>query len=93
MLSVTADSVPAVVDRTTVAPPVVMLVPPASLSRTVTSVVDVPSRTIEFEAAVMVEVVAEGEATTVVEALAQVAVRQPEPGVGGELPPVGSTDA
>jgi hypothetical protein len=92
-LSVTLDRLPAVVDRATVAPPVVILAPLESLSWTVITVVETPSRTIEFDAAVMVEVVADGAAVTIVDALAQLAVTQPEPAVGGDVPPVGSTEA
>ena len=60
MLSVTLDRVPAVVDRTTVAPPVVMFAPLKSLRWTVITVDEVPLRTIEFEAAVMSELAGEG---------------------------------
>ena len=60
MLSVTLDRVPAVVDRTTVAPPVVMFAPLKSFSWTVITVVEVPSRMIEFEAAVMSELAGDG---------------------------------
>ena len=59
-MSVTLDRVPAVVDRTTVAPPVVMFAPLKSLSWTVITVVEVPSRMIEFEAAVMSELAGDG---------------------------------
>ena len=59
-MSVTLESVPDVVDRATVAPPVVTLDPVAFLSWTVIVVVEVPLRTIEFDAAVMVDVAADG---------------------------------
>ena len=58
-LSVTADRLPAVVARTTVAPPLVRLFPVASLSCTVMVDVLVPFAAIEGGAAVMVEVEAE----------------------------------
>ena len=48
---------------------------------------------IEFDAAVMVEVAPEGAAVTIVEALAQLVVKHPEPGTAGDMPPVGSTEA
>ena len=60
MLSVTLDRVPSVFDRTTVAPAVVMFAPLKSFSWTVITVVEVPSRMIEFEAAVMSEFAGEG---------------------------------
>ncbi len=59
-LSVTLESVPAVVDRATVAPPVVIFAPLKSFSWTVITVVEVPLRTIEFDAAVMVELAGDG---------------------------------
>ena len=59
-MSVTLERVPAVVDRTTACPPVVMLFPFTSFKRTVIRVVDVPFRSIELDAAVIVEVNNEG---------------------------------
>ena len=59
-MSVTLDRVPSVFDRTTVAPPVVMFAPLKSLSWTVITVVEVPLRMIEFEAAVMSEFAGDG---------------------------------
>ena len=52
--------VPLVVDKTTVSPAVVMFAPLKSLSWTVITVVEVPSRAIEFEAAVMNESAGDG---------------------------------
>ncbi len=58
-MSVTALNVPSVVTRFTVSPPVMRLLPPASLSCTVIGEVDVPSAAMEVGAAVINEVVAE----------------------------------
>jgi hypothetical protein len=58
-LSVTAERLPAVVASATVAPPLVRLFEPASLSCTVMVDVLLPSATIEVGAAVMVEVTGE----------------------------------
>ena len=60
-LSVTEDNVPEVVDNKTIAPPVVKLVPMPFLACTVIIVVELPFATIEFEAAVMAEVVGSAE--------------------------------
>ena len=57
-LSVTAESVPNVVDSVTVAPPVVRLFPFASFACTVIVVVLVPLAVIDDEAAVIVDVAA-----------------------------------
>ncbi len=58
-MSVTVSSVPKVVERATVSPPVVRLLPLTSLSWTVMVEVDVPSAVIEAGAAVINEVAAE----------------------------------
>ena len=73
-MSVTLESVPAVVDRTTVAPPVVIFAPLKSFSWTVITVVEVPLRMIEFDAAVMVELAGDGatvKATTSLSVMAE----------------------
>ena len=59
-MSVTVSSVPRVVDSVTVSPPVVRLLPLASLSCTVIIEVDVPLAVMEVGAAVINEVVAAG---------------------------------
>ncbi len=55
-MSVIALKVPSVVERTTVSPPVVRLLPLSSLSWTVMEEVELPSAVIEAGAAVMSEV-------------------------------------
>ena len=58
-VSVTTLNVPRVVPNVTVSPPVVRLLPLASLSRTLTVDVDVPSAAIEVGEAVINEVAAD----------------------------------
>ena len=57
-MSVTADNDPSVVDKVTDAPPVVILLPLASLSCTVIVVVLMPSAVMVLDAAVIVDVAA-----------------------------------
>ena len=72
-MSVTAESVPNVVDNVTVAPPAVRLFPFASLPCTVITVVLVPFAVIEDDAAVMVDVAALiGPATNVTTSLSEI---------------------
>ncbi len=97
-LSVTAESVPPVVESATASPPATRLVPEASLSRTVIVEVEAPFATIDAGAAVIVEVVPSAGpgggggpavkvtvAVSVIAAALTVPLTVPLPGLAGEV--------